>query len=210
MAEPHEIRIGTAERELAQRLLGEHFAAGRLTPAEFEERSGLVEAATTRGDLVVPFSDLPLAEPAPRRRRGQGLILGLLPLVLLAVFFVADRFDIGIWLPAAAAVAAAATAVLVVRVRPATAAPGSVALPPAYPRDEAAPESSVPRESRSRSAPSNTAVLDLLTLLPIGLVAAVSMVAIRFPIVMMISAVVLVAVVVKAYRIVTGGPGNDG
>lgn len=205
MAEPHEIRIGTAEREQAQRLLGEHFAAGRLTLAEFEERSGRVEAATTRGELVAPFSDLPLIEPAPRRQRGRGMMLGLLPLLLLAVFFVADRFDIGLWLPAAAAVAAAVTTMLVVRSRPA-AAPESARPLPAYPLDEGAPAAPSPREPRSRTAPSGTAVLDALTLLPIGLVAAVSMVAIRFPIVTVISAVVLVAVVVKAYRIVTGGP----
>ncbi|MGV9745338.1 DUF1707 SHOCT-like domain-containing protein [Rhodococcus zopfii] len=207
MAEPHEIRIGTAEREQAQRLLGEHFAAGRLTLAEFEERSGCIEAATTRGELVAPFSDLPLVEPAPRRRRGRGAVLGLVPLVLFAVFFVTDRFDIGLWLPAVAAVAAAVTVMLAVRAGPAETSPGSVRFLPAYPRDEAAPEPSRPREPRSRTAPSGTAVLDVLTLLPIGLVAAVSMVAIRFPIVMVISAVVLVAVVVKAYRIVSGGPG---
>ncbi|MFZ2528299.1 MAG: DUF1707 domain-containing protein [Rhodococcus sp. (in: high G+C Gram-positive bacteria)] len=200
MAEPHEIRIGTAERELAQRLLGEHFAAGRLTLGEFEERSGAIEAATTRGDLVVPFSDLPLTEPAPRRRRGRGrgrgIILGLLPLVLLCVFVVADRYDIGLWLPATAALAAAAGAMLVVRSRPTP--------EPASEPDAAAVEP----HPAPRTAPSGAAILDALTLLPIGLVAAASMVAIRFPVVTLISAVVLVAVVVKAYRIITGRPGH--
>ena len=207
MAEPHEIRIGTAEREQAQRLLGEHFAAGRLTLTEFEERSGRIEAATTRGELVASFSDLPLIEPAPRQRRGRGLVLGLLPLALFAVFFVADRFGIGLWLPAVAAVAAAGTAMFVGRSRPADPAPGSARLLPARLLDENAPEPPYARETRYPTTPSGAAMLDVLTLLPIGLVAAVSMVAIRFPIVMVICAVVLVAVVVKAYRIMTGGPG---
>jgi hypothetical protein len=35
-----EMRIGDAEREAAVTALGEHFAAGRLTKEEYDERSG--------------------------------------------------------------------------------------------------------------------------------------------------------------------------
>ncbi|GAB0104044.1 hypothetical protein JMUB6875_30180 [Nocardia sp. JMUB6875] len=74
MAEPPEIRIGTAEREDAMKRLSDHFAAGRLSVAEFDERSGIVAAALTRGDLDQVFTDLPLpvAEktvPAQRESR---------------------------------------------------------------------------------------------------------------------------------------------
>lgn len=57
------VRIGTAERERAQAQLGTHFSAGRLDVGEFEERSGLVAAARTRGELAPVFADLP-ADPA--------------------------------------------------------------------------------------------------------------------------------------------------
>lgn len=57
------LRIGTAEREEATRALGEHFAAGRLTTAEYEQRvSGVIEART-RADVRPLFADLP--EPHP-------------------------------------------------------------------------------------------------------------------------------------------------
>ncbi|WP_282781803.1 MULTISPECIES: DUF1707 domain-containing protein [unclassified Nocardia] len=59
MAEPPDIRIGTAEREEAMRRLSDHFAAGRLSVAEFDERSAIVAAAVTRGDLEQVFTDLP-------------------------------------------------------------------------------------------------------------------------------------------------------
>ncbi|GAB2566774.1 DUF1707 SHOCT-like domain-containing protein [Nocardia heshunensis] len=71
MAEPPEIRIGTAEREDAMKRLSDHFAAGRLSVAEFDDRSGKIAAAMTRGDLEPVFSDLPdpvADKPVPARR----------------------------------------------------------------------------------------------------------------------------------------------
>ncbi|MBF6133601.1 DUF1707 domain-containing protein [Nocardia otitidiscaviarum] len=72
MAEPPDIRIGTAEREDAMRRLSDHFAAGRLSVAEFDERSAIVAAAVTRGDLEQVFTDLPapvsLEKPKPAAR----------------------------------------------------------------------------------------------------------------------------------------------
>lgn len=59
MADSPDVRIGTAERERAFSLLGDHFAAGRLSPAEFDDRSAAVGRAVTRGELVPLFADLP-------------------------------------------------------------------------------------------------------------------------------------------------------
>ena len=59
------IRIGTAEREQAVKALGEHFAQGRLEPAEFEERMSAAYAARTASELDRLFDDLPpRARPA--------------------------------------------------------------------------------------------------------------------------------------------------
>ena len=57
------LRIGTAEREDAMRVLGEHFAAGRLQIDEYEQRVGAVTTAVTRGDLRALFADLPAPYP---------------------------------------------------------------------------------------------------------------------------------------------------
>lgn len=54
-----EMRIGDAERDEAVTRLREHYAAGRLTAAEFEERMSTAIAAHTRSELVPLFTDLP-------------------------------------------------------------------------------------------------------------------------------------------------------
>jgi len=59
-----QIRIGDAERDSAAAALGEHYAAGRLTKDEYDERIDRVWAAKYEDDLVPLFSDLP-------RRRSQ-------------------------------------------------------------------------------------------------------------------------------------------
>ena len=59
--DPRSIRIGTAEREQAVKALGEHFAQGRLEPAEFEERMTAAYAARTASELDRLFDDLPCA-----------------------------------------------------------------------------------------------------------------------------------------------------
>ncbi|MBH0121624.1 DUF1707 domain-containing protein [Rhodococcus sp. HM1] len=100
MSDTPEVRIGTAERERALQLLGEHFAAGRLTLAEFEERSGKASAATTRSDLDGLFTDLPTetanvpapaAVTAPAKRglpdRWRDVVAGVTPAVALVLFF---------------------------------------------------------------------------------------------------------------------------
>src|ERR671917_799968 len=57
------LRIGNAEREAAVRELGEHYAAGRLDAAEYEERTTAAYAARTADDLQPLFADLPREQP---------------------------------------------------------------------------------------------------------------------------------------------------
>lgn len=62
------VRIGDAERDQAVSALGEHFAAGRLTREEFDERSDQAVRARYAADLAPLFADLPDPEPpAPAR-----------------------------------------------------------------------------------------------------------------------------------------------
>ena len=61
---PGMLRIGDAERVAAATALGDHFAAGRLDQAEFDERLGRAYAARTYADLEPLFADLP--QPHPR------------------------------------------------------------------------------------------------------------------------------------------------
>lgn len=63
--DPRSIRIGTVEREQAVKVLGEHFAQGRLEPAEFEERMTAAYAARTASDLDRLFDDLPSGPGSP-------------------------------------------------------------------------------------------------------------------------------------------------
>jgi hypothetical protein len=99
-------RVGTAERERAIALLGEHWHAGRLDPAEHESRVTQVKTAVTQADLDVLFADLPqsAAPQEPARTvstpRAGGLLAGrqdtimaLTPFAALLLFFVT-----GTWL----------------------------------------------------------------------------------------------------------------
>jgi hypothetical protein len=52
-------RLSTAERDRAVTELRQHVAEGRLTEAEFAERSKVARGAVTRGDLAPLFDDLP-------------------------------------------------------------------------------------------------------------------------------------------------------
>lgn len=92
MADPLEMRIGTAEREEAVAVLGDHFSAGRLTLVEFDDRVALAMEARTRGDLAPLFDDLPsapawLTPPAARENILIGLVT-LLPFVFLAFLLI--------------------------------------------------------------------------------------------------------------------------
>lgn len=61
--QPESLRLSDAERDEAARLLGEHYAAGRLTPTEHDERTEAAFAARTRGELPPLFADLPGGSP---------------------------------------------------------------------------------------------------------------------------------------------------
>lgn len=61
------LRISDSDRELAVAQLGEQFAEGRLTRAEFDERSDAVWSARTRGDLSPVFADLPVGPSGEHR-----------------------------------------------------------------------------------------------------------------------------------------------
>ncbi|SEG10326.1 protein of unknown function [Thermomonospora echinospora] len=67
-----DLRIGDAERDAVAEALHEHFAKGRLTRAELDERLGSTLTAKTEGDLREVVADLPgpsgLAQPSGRGR----------------------------------------------------------------------------------------------------------------------------------------------
>jgi len=91
------VRIGDAERDEALNRLGDHFAAGRLTREEFDERSETAMGARFDSDLLPLFRDLPKPPGAEvaRRPRAQGVsvaragvsatVLLLVPVIVLAV-----------------------------------------------------------------------------------------------------------------------------
>ncbi len=113
MADSPDVRIGTAEREQAMQRLSEHFAAGRLSVAEFDERSGLIAAAVTRGDLAPIFADLPASvptapeppEPAAQQSGGRpevaAPIMGLIVIIALVLFFTTHTWVWFLLIPAA-------------------------------------------------------------------------------------------------------------
>jgi hypothetical protein len=88
-----EVRIGDDEREAAVRALGDHFAAGRLTKEEFDERSEQAWVARTRSALMPLFADLPRPAAVSRpevhaergRRTGWGAGPWLAPVLVVVV-----------------------------------------------------------------------------------------------------------------------------
>ncbi|MFC5829053.1 DUF1707 SHOCT-like domain-containing protein [Nonomuraea insulae] len=61
----NDLRIGDAEREHTMAALREHFAQGRLTHEELDERLDRSLAAKTAGDLTQVTADLPGQQPEP-------------------------------------------------------------------------------------------------------------------------------------------------
>lgn len=112
MSEVPEIRIGNAEREEALQRLSEHFAAGRLSVAEFDERSAVVAAARTRGELDEVFTDLPAPViPAPPVKKENAFLASLperaMPVVVILaiiLFFVTNQWLWFLAIPLAGAV----------------------------------------------------------------------------------------------------------
>lgn len=58
-----QLRAGHEDRERASEELGRHYAAGRLTMAELEDRQGAAWAARTLGELHELYYDLPPLRP---------------------------------------------------------------------------------------------------------------------------------------------------
>ena len=88
-----QVRIGDAERDEALNTLADHFAAGRLTREEFDERSETAMRARYDSDLEPLFRDLPrgtrnavVQRPQPPATRGPSAAVAVLvPLFVLAV-----------------------------------------------------------------------------------------------------------------------------
>ena len=59
------IRVSDADRDHVTAQLRDHFAAGRITPGELDERLSAALNATTFGDLRRIMADLPGPVPAP-------------------------------------------------------------------------------------------------------------------------------------------------
>ncbi|MEU6731120.1 DUF1707 domain-containing protein [Nonomuraea wenchangensis] len=66
--DPNDLRIGDAEREQTMAALREHFAEGRLTREELDERLDHALTAKTGRDLARVTADLPGPRPATRYR----------------------------------------------------------------------------------------------------------------------------------------------
>jgi Domain of unknown function (DUF1707) len=84
------MRVSDAERQAVADRLAEHFSAGRLDQAEFDERVGRAMSAKTRADLDGLFDDLPetgapaAAGPPRRRHRHPVLLVALVVLIAIA------------------------------------------------------------------------------------------------------------------------------
>jgi hypothetical protein len=66
MATPSGMRIGDSDREAMAATLREHYAQGRLTLAEFQQRLNAVFAAKTDTDLARVNADLPHVSSYPQ------------------------------------------------------------------------------------------------------------------------------------------------
>ena len=121
MGEEPEVRIGTAERERALEDLAEHYSAGRLTLAEFEERTEVVMEARYQRDLDTVFVDLPrphqpvpLLEPLPEpppglpapagagTARWKTTVMALTPFVALVAFVSVKHWVVFLMVPVVA------------------------------------------------------------------------------------------------------------
>lgn len=65
------LRSSDADRDRVASLLRDHFADGRLTPDELDERLTATLSARTFGDLRRVLSDLPEPAPAPAPRQAS-------------------------------------------------------------------------------------------------------------------------------------------
>jgi hypothetical protein len=66
-----DLRISDQERERASQQLREHFAAGRITEDELNERVQAVYSARTQHDLQAQLSDLPALPATPQETKAE-------------------------------------------------------------------------------------------------------------------------------------------
>ncbi len=112
MADGPGLRISDADREAAAAQLREHYAQGRLTLEEFNQRLDEAFAATTQGQLSALTRDLPPGVPPPplvaatgagrerakrEHRTGSRARLGAIPVIIAAL--VASLVVFGLHLP---------------------------------------------------------------------------------------------------------------
>lgn len=86
------MRIGDTERDEAVSALGDHFAAGRLSREELDERIDQAVQAKFSTDLEPLFADLPKAERQPagqasggRARRQPSPLFLIFPVLVIAL-----------------------------------------------------------------------------------------------------------------------------
>jgi len=71
MSDTTDLRISDDDRERAVREIQEHFAAGRLTQDELDERVQAAYRARTQNELGTIRRDLPRLPPSPAQRKAQ-------------------------------------------------------------------------------------------------------------------------------------------
>ena len=71
MADDVTVRVSDDDRDRVAREIRDHFAAGRLTEEEMDERVQAVYAAKTRGDLETLRKDLPQLPPTRTQQRAE-------------------------------------------------------------------------------------------------------------------------------------------
>ena len=93
------LRVSDADRDAAISQLGEHFQAGRLDPAELEDRTGRALRARIGSDLDELLADLPRRPQAPARpqppARPRPVLMPFLVPVLLAAGLTAAALTAG-------------------------------------------------------------------------------------------------------------------
>ena len=111
-----QLRIGDIEREAAVTALGEHYATGRLSKEEYDERATVAYEARTLAALQPLFADLPLphgplqpaaptyrATPGPRASKPRGIpwfpviVLAVVVAILTGKFFLFWLVILGAW-----------------------------------------------------------------------------------------------------------------
>lgn len=71
MSDPAGLRVSDQQRDDAARQLRDHFAAGRLTHEELDERLQASYAARTEDDLRRLLADLPALPVSPQERKAE-------------------------------------------------------------------------------------------------------------------------------------------